>query len=253
MVYAGYTGLYAERTYRNLVRGDDLRTFTVAVAETDLLIKAGSDLRDLALQAVIECRADLESYIARDPVFRTTLVPHRLLPGAPDIAVTMARAARLAGVGPMAAVAGAIAEWVGRRLLERSDEARGEVIVENGGDIFMASKRDRRVGIFAGDSPFTNRIAIEIPPSDMPLGICTSAGTVGHSLSLGRADAAVALARDAALADAAATAIGNLVRTPEDIAGAMEFARQIKGLMGALVIKGDKMAIYGRVKLVPVR
>ncbi len=123
----------------------------------------------------------------------------------------MAAAAQTAGVGPMAAVAGAIAECVGRELLEFSPE----VIVENGGDIFLKVSHRRTVGIFAGDSPLTGRIGIQIEARDTPLGVCTSSGTVGHSLSFGRADAVVVLAPAAALADAAATAIGNRVSRKE--------------------------------------
>jgi len=164
------------------------------------------------------------------------------------MAVEMAGAARLAGVGPMAAVAGAFAQYVGRALSRRTKD----VIVENGGDIYLRSTRQRRVGIFAGKSPLSNRLALEIRPEHTPLAICTSSGTVGPSLSFGRADAAVVLSPSAPLADAVATAAGNMVQEREEVQKAAEFALSIKGITGAVIIKADRLAACGELKLVPL-
>jgi len=142
-------------------------------------------------------------------------------------------------------VAGAIAEAVGRDLLASS----AEVIVENGGDIFLALEKGRMVGIYAGDSPFTGKLALQIGPGETPMGICTSSGTVGHSLSFGKADAVIVLSPSAALADAAATAVGNVVEDSDDIPGAVEFAQGLDGVDGVVVIKGERMGMWGRVKL----
>jgi hypothetical protein len=157
----------------------------------------------------------------------------------------MIEAGRQAHVGPMAAVAGAIAECVGRELLAFSPE----IIVENGGDIFLKILRKRTVGLYAGNSPLTGKIGLEINPQDTPLGVCTSSGTVGHSLSYGKADAVVVLAASAALADAAATAIGNRVKKPEDIDGVLEFARGIGNLKGIVIVVGKNVGAWGDVKL----
>ena len=147
----------------------------------------------------------------------------------------------------MAAVAGAIAGFVGRELLDFSPE----VIVENGGDIYLRTLRRRTIGIFAGGSPLTGKLGLQIEPEDTPLGICTSSGTVGHSLSFGRADAVIVLADSATLADAAATAIGNRVSDVADIEKGIEFARGIGKLKGVVIIKDDKLGVWGEVKLVP--
>jgi ApbE superfamily uncharacterized protein (UPF0280 family) len=157
----------------------------------------------------------------------------------------MAQAALKAEVGPMASVAGAIAEYVGKELLTFSPE----LIIENGGDIFMKSIRRRMVGIFAGSSPLTGKIGLEINAQDAPLGICTSSGTVGHSLSYGKADAVVVLSPSATLADAAATAIGNRVCEAGDINDAIEFGKGISDLKGLLIIKDDNVGVWGDVKL----
>ncbi|MEW6771796.1 MAG: UPF0280 family protein [Bacillota bacterium] len=242
----------ARRTYRALFQEDDLAHFEVKVKETDLHIgvraeRFDPDLVWLVEKTVKEERKRLEAYIEKDPVFLKTLVPHHLLPNAPTLAAAMADAAAAAGVGPMAAVAGAFADLVGRLLTRYSRD----VVVENGGDIYLKSTRKRRVGIFAGESPLSNRVAIEIPPEMTPLGVCTSSGTVGHSLSLGRADAAVILAASATLADAVATATGNLVQTAADIEKALAFARTIPGVTGAVIVVGDHLAAWGKLKLVP--
>jgi hypothetical protein len=146
----------------------------------------------------------------------------------------------------MAAVAGAIAEAVGKDLLAFSPE----VIVENGGDIFLKISRKRLVGICAGQSSLTNKIALEIMPGETPLGICTSSGTMGHSLSLGSADAVIVLSPSTSLADAAATALGNVVKTADDIPQAIEKAQSIEGLRGVVIIVDDKMGVWGKVRIV---
>jgi len=146
----------------------------------------------------------------------------------------------------MAAVAGAVAQAVGGALLAASPE----VIVENGGDIFLASGAERVAAVFAGDSPLSMKLGLKLPAAPRGLGLCTSSGTVGPSLSAGRADAAVVLAPDAALADAAATAIGNRVKSAGDLAAAMEFAEGVAGLSGALAVIGESLAAWGKIELV---
>jgi ApbE superfamily uncharacterized protein (UPF0280 family) len=240
--------MYQPRTYRDWVKDEDLVSFQVAVKETDLLIRAKKELKPEALVAVQRCRSQLEEYIQAHPLFLTTLKPLAVESDAPPLVKDMAAAADQAGVGPMAAVAGAIAECVGRHLLSFSEE----VIVENGGDIFLKVSRERRIGIFAGRSPLTKKLAFIVQPDETPLGVCTSSGTVGHSLSFGRADAVVAFSSSAPLADAAATAICNRVRTASDIPYAIEFAQGIKGLTGVAIIKGSKLGVWGQIKLTRV-
>jgi ApbE superfamily uncharacterized protein (UPF0280 family) len=237
--------MYQPRTYRHWVKDKDLVAFNVTVNETDLYIRARSDLKRQAHKLVLKYRQMLEKYIERHPQFLTSLEPLAVTDDAPQIVAVMAEAAQKAGVGPMAAVAGAIAEAVGSELAAISPE----VIVENGGDIYIKSSGKRLIGIYAGKSPLTGRVGLEIEGKDTPLGVCTSSGTVGHSLSLGKADAVIALSPSTALADAAATAIGNRILKPEDIPGGIEFARSIKGLKGVVIIQGERVGVWGEVKL----
>lgn len=237
--------MYQARSYRGWVRARDLVSFSVVVKETDLAISAATNLRSKAHRLVIKYREMLEKYIDRHPRFMTSLQPLPVTGDEPAIVKAMLEAGAAAGVGPMAAVAGAVAQFVGEELLEFTPE----VIVENGGDIYLKTSRKRVVGIYAGASEFTGKIGLEIDPTQTPMGVCASSGTVGHSLSLGQADAAVVLAPSAALADAAATAIGNVVAAPEDINRGIELASAIHGLNGVLIIKGKNMGMWGQIKL----
>jgi len=238
--------MYEERTYRGSVGAADLVTFSVVVKETDLLILAEADLSALAMEVVLKHRHQLEGYIARYPAFLKSLVPVKAGPGAPESALRMAAAAEKAGVGPMAAVAGVFSDLVGEALLAESSQ----VIVENGGDIYIKSAMPRVVALYAGDSPISGKVGIKISPEDTPIGVCTSSGKVGPSLSLGRAHAACVLSGSAVLADAVATAVGNAVHGPDDVEKGLAVARSIEGVTGAVVIAGDKLGAWGKVKLV---
>jgi ApbE superfamily uncharacterized protein (UPF0280 family) len=234
-----------QRTYRNLVRTDDLVKFEVVVKETDLLVRAESNLSNETRESVLKYRHQLETYITMNPEFQRSLISLAEDLHAPELVREMIRMSQLARVGPMAAVAGAIAEWVSKDLLKLSKE----VIIENGGDIYLATARERTIGIYAGQSSLSLKIGIVIGPEESPLGVCTSSGTVGPSLSFGKADAVCILSKSAALADAAATAVGNIVQEKKDIGLGLERGREIEGVLGVLIIVGEKMGIWGSIKL----
>ncbi len=247
MVYIEYMMPYQPRTYRKDGRSQDLVGFAVTAAETDLYVQAERDLTQAARQAVRQARQQVEGHIALRPEFATALQPLQSPENPPEVVRAMYQAAQRAGVGPMAAVAGAIAEFVGRRLLECSRQ----VIVENGGDIFLATGVARTVAIRAGDSLLSGRVGLVIPGGHQ-LGICTSSGTVGPSLSGGRAEAAVVVAGDTALADAAATALGNRVKSPEDCETAIQWVKELEGVQGAVVVCEATLATWGEFELQPL-
>ncbi len=240
----------SRRVYRRDISGSRLASFSVTVKETDLWIAVNSfsyneNLKSRVEQVIWNRRHQIESYLETHPHLLTALEP--LLPAddAPEIVKVMARAGNRAGVGPMAAVAGAIAEEIGQFLLNLSEE----VIVENGGDIFIKVSEPVNIGIYAGDSPLSGKLALQIKPGQTPIGICTSSGTVGPSISFGLADAAIALSQSTPLADAVATALGNRVQGPGELETALEFARKIEGITGALLICGDQIAVWGDIEL----
>lgn len=241
---------YMVRTYRQQARASGLLAVKVQVKETDLHIQADRDVRRDAEEIVLQCRFQLEQHIIKFPEFYSSLIPLSKDFSAPPLIREMYDAGRIANVGPMAAVAGGIAEYVGRKLLAAGVE---EVIVENGGDIFFSRKEESRISIFAGESPLSSKVGIELSPP-MPWGICTSSGTIGHSLSMGEADSVTVVARSTYLADAAATRLGNEVGNAangkESVNKALKIAQEIEGVTGVVVICGELLGAVGDVKLV---
>jgi len=219
--------------------------FEIVEGETHLLVSAHRNLREETQEIVKNYHTEIQAYINENPHFETSLEPVRVgLFKTPAIIKEMASATKKARVGPMAALAGTIAEYVGYQLLKQTPE----VIVENGKNVFIKTDFIRRIPVAAGTSPLNNKIAIEIDPTDTPLGICAT-GEASSSLSFGKADAVVVTSKSAALADAAATAIGNIVKDVADFDKALLFAKKIRGLKGVLIIKGDQLAIRGKIQL----
>ena len=213
------------------------------------MISASIPLQSEARELVLTHRGYLESYIEQHPDFQKTLFPWRISGPAPPIVQEMALAGEKAGVGPMAAVAGAVSEYVGRGLLALSDE----VIVENGGDTFFKTRIPVLVGIYAGKSPLSMNVGLRVDSTTRPVSLCTSSGTVGHSLSFGKADAVCVMSDSCALADAAATAVGNRVQSSGDISAAIHFGKSIPGVTGLVVIIGKDMGLWGNLDVIPLR
>ncbi len=241
--------VYEPRIYRDSMNTPGLVSCEIIEEESDLYVCGDVSLRDVATEALLTQRREIKEFIVTQPVFAFAYEPYDVPDSAPRIVQTMAAAGRAAGVGPMAAVAGAIAEYVGRACLKKSRQ----VIIENGGDIFIATQSPRRMAVFAGGSPLSEKIILLIKPEQTPLGVCTSSGTVGHSKSFGTADAVMAISPDTALADAWATRLGNLVRTPSDVGTAIAAAQNAGGLTGAIIIKDDKLAVWGDIELEPLQ
>jgi uncharacterized protein len=244
---------YRLRTYRGLASEDQLVSSYFRLRETDLHILAKRDVSAEVSELASRCRLQIEAYIADHPEFASSLSPLKQDILAPPIISSMLDAAIEAGVGPMAAVAGAVAQSVAAGLLEAGHK---EIIVENGGDIYLSRGCDLIVSVYAGASPLSNRLGLKIEADRMPLGICTSSGTVGHSLSFGSADSVTVLADSAFDADAAATRLGNEVGREGNhevgINRALKVARTMGRLRGVLIICGEIIGAEGDVELVPL-
>ena len=239
------TNRYQKRFYRDWAKHKDLHLARVVTKETDLEILTNKPLDKKFVEERIRLyRWQIENYITRENRFLTSLKPISVELNAPLIVKEMARAAEKANVGPMAAVAGAIAEFVGKDLLKSGYK---DVIIENGGDIFLKTRKARAIGIYAGKSRQWNKLSLKIKAKDTPVGICTSSGNVGHSLSFGCADSVVILSKNASLADAVATATANLARTKQDLAFALDFARSIRGVSGVVIILKNDLVSWGSV------
>ena len=234
-----------EHKYRKGVNARNLISFRVVVKETDLLISASCDLVKKAKDIVYNYRRQLEDYIKDNPDFFSTLLPYPQDLFAPIIVKQMISSTRKFGIGPMAAVAGAMAEFVGEELLNYSEE----IIVENGGDIFLKTRNPVTVSIFAGKSKFNKKLGIAMHAEQMPAGICTSSSTIGHSLSLGNADAVCIVAESSSIADAAATALGNRITGTLRLNKEIELIKDYKEIRGGVVIVGNAMATWGDIEL----
>ncbi len=215
------------------------RTFTYREA----VFRICCEKFDAVTAEIVRQRLILEDYIARHPDFRRSLEPLELLAGAPEVAQDMARAAKLVGVGPMAAVAGAMAQRACQAAIEAG--AR-EVIVDNGGDIFLCAVEPVIIGLKTGTADLGDRLAFSLKPDDTPISICSSSGKMGHSFSFGECDLATIVAKDAALADAAATQAANLVKTVDDIDAALEKISAIEGVDGVMIVKDSRVGLAGK-------
>ena len=239
---------YKERSYRSRFSGDERRWFCVKFLESDLWIGVDSGSYSASLEAdtyamLVDLRRSMDAYLLMDPQYKTALTPYDAGLEAPDILKEMSRTSHKTGIGPMSAVAGAVAKKVAEFLGTK------EVIVENGGDIYAQATSDMDIAVFAGQSPLSEKIGLHIPTADFPLGICTSSGTVGPSLSLGRADAVMIVCKDVLLADSYATAMANRIKTVNDLQPVIDRISNIPDILGAIAVKDDRMAITGRFEL----
>ncbi|MBN2808310.1 MAG: UPF0280 family protein [Deltaproteobacteria bacterium] len=242
---------YRRRSYRQAAGAGDF-SFEVRVEESDLWISGlQTEYRSLAYERLLYYRNGLKVFLQRHPEWQDSLAPMApsAYPLAPPLARRMMAAAEVAGVGPMAAVAGALAEAVGRDLMALASE----LVVENGGDIFLTGRSQYRLAIFAGTSPLSGSLGIRLSASaPFSCGVCTSSARVGHSLSFGRADALTIVADDTALADAVATAMANRVQKKKDLARVVERALSVKGIRGAVAVLGSELAAGGELELIDI-
>jgi ApbE superfamily uncharacterized protein (UPF0280 family) len=233
----------AERFYRDFTESARWISFRVRIETSDLYIRADKDLSEAADEIIRRLRKEIRGQIERQNAFHTSLAPVERLEGCPAVISMMYEASERADVGPMAAVAGAIAELTGRELADRTEE----LIIENGGDIWMKLLRPAVVIIYPGGH-YLDRVALRIQPERTPCGICTSSSRIGLSFSFGRADAATVIAPDAALADAIATEVCNRVKSEDDMESAASYGLD-RGASGVIIVYRDRLVARGDVEL----
>jgi ApbE superfamily uncharacterized protein (UPF0280 family) len=233
------------RFYRSIVKKEDFLKFEVKVEETDLLIIAKKDLRNKIRQEVIRQREILKNYIKENPDFLFSFSPV-YVESEEEIIKKMSESSFLTKTGPMASVAGAIAEIIGKKFLSESDE----IIIENGGDIFAKMNRDFIIGIYAGKSPLSMKVGIKLKKREIPYGIATSSGTVGHSISFGKADAVTVISSSATLSDGAATYFGNLIKDEIDKQLIISELKDFVFIEGIVIIKGKEIFLWGNLEIV---
>jgi hypothetical protein len=145
----------------------------------------------------------------------------------------------------MAAVAGVLADLAVKDMLSVGCEV---AVVENGGEISAVSNMPIDVAVAAGDEPLSKRFGFRL--TEFPIGVATSSGRFSHALSFGDAEAATVFCRNAGLADAAATAVGNVVKG-EDCQAAIQRginkALSIQGIEGVLIIYRGFVGTAGKI------
>lgn len=239
---------YKERSYRSRFSDDGRRWFCVKFLESDLWIGVDSgsyraSMEDEVYAFLVDLRRQMDAYLLMDSAYKAALTPYDAGLEAPNILKEMSRVSHKTGIGPMSAVAGAVAKHVADFLGTK------EVIVENGGDIYAKATSDMDISVFAGQSPLSEKVGLHIPAAAFPCGICTSSGTVGPSLSLGRADAMMIVCKDVLLADSYATAMANRIQSVNDLQPVIESIQAIPEILGALAVKDDKLAVCGLYEL----
>ena len=240
------------RFYRKQMGEGRFRSFVIGYKDSDLWIGIDvpsfkNEIIDFAQQELKNLRIELENFIRLQPEFASSFSPLKSTKQFPKIAKAMANAAKLANTGPMAAVAGAFSEHIGKAIQENFRV--NEIAVENGGDIYLSLKNNMILSVYAGNSPLSGKVGIEIPAKNTPIGICTSAGTVGPSTSFGKADAVMVISKNTAIADAFATAIGNKVLKANDIEKQLNAYRNSKDILSVLIICEGSVGIKGQFEM----
>jgi uncharacterized protein len=231
-------------------------SFTIGYKDSDLWIGIDSKsynprIPKFAQEQLVLLRQLLENYIIKQPQFASSFVPLTLLVDAPHIAKVMSAAAFISNTGPMASVAGAFSEFIGKAIL--SEFLIEEIVVENGGDIYLSLTHDLFLSVYAGDSLLSGKIGVEIPADYTPLGVCTSAGTVGPSKNFGKADAVMVVCSDTAFADAYATAISNKIKNGDDIPVQQKAYSTKPEILSLLMICEGQLGISGQFEIKPVK
>ena len=234
-----------EKFYRKLIEEKGLVKFEVKVEETDMLILAEKNLKKEIEEEVKYQRNILKSYIKSHPEFLHSFSPVEV-ESEEKIIKLMSESSKLTSTGPMASVAGAMAEIVGKKFLKYSRS----IFIENGGDIFAKFDKDFTIGIYAGKSPFSMKIGIKMKKSEFPYGIGTSSGKIGHSFSYGDADAVSVISKSSAFSDGAATYFGNIVKGKIDEKKIEEELKKFPFIEGILIIREEKLFIWGNIELV---
>ena len=244
--------LFEPRTYRNSFSKERFQSFVVQYGEADLWIGVDPDsfqetMAAVALSVLTRSHDELSAYIGEEPFFRKSLKACPVTEPAPETVRQMAAAGALASIGPMAARAGVFAGLVGNALLEKF--AIGELIVECGGDLFLKLQDSLIVSIFAGESDVSGMIGLEIPGGPTPIGIGTGAGSKGSPMNYGKADAMMIVARETALAGAFAVALGNLIKSPNEVDKVLKRTEVISEIEAAVLVMDDQIGLRGEFEL----
>ncbi len=233
--------------YRRKIRNREKYNWRVVYKYSDILISSDSYVKDKIEKPLKEFYKLLELCIKRDPSFLKSLSPVKSKSYFPEIIKEMCDKSNIFNVGPMATVAGAVCEYLAANL----SRCCSQLTIENGGDVYLKSKRDINAGAYLKNKYFKDKINLKIRKENTPCGLCSSSGKFGHSLSMGRSDLVVVLSGSAISADGAATAIANRISNSDDIPRTIDHYKKLNDVKGILIVKDSKVGIWGNLELVP--
>ena len=241
---------YILRTYRDKFSKDRFESFDVVVKDSDIWVGVDKEsysglMKNFCTQQIFFLRNLLEDYIVKNQQFKMSLTPIEMEEGMPFVAKEMIKYSSKVGVGPMATVAGYFADYIGNKIIQEFNIK--EIVLENGGDIFVFLKKSMIVSIFAGDSVLSEKVGVVIPEGSF--GICTSSGTVGHSYSEGIADAVMVVCENPSLADAYATFLANKIKSKDNVVDAINIAKSKKEILSCVIICQDNIGICGNFEI----
>ncbi|MBU0693830.1 MAG: UPF0280 family protein [Candidatus Omnitrophica bacterium] len=236
--------MYEERFYRNAV----FSKFSLEIShkESDLFISTNTKIdKELTLRILRKYYQEIEDYIKATPLFLTSLSPLEHDEAAPPIVKEMIESSHSTKIGPFSSVSGAIAQYVGKDLLNYTDE----VIVENGGDIFLKINEDKRVGVYLGEKFQVANLLLRIKRRDNSFGIASSSSCIGHSLNFGQADLVTIVAHDPIIADGFATSLSNRIKKQKDAKETLAMAKKDPLIEGLLIALEGKIFLWGQIEI----
>ena len=245
--------MYEPRWYRQNI-GERFNSFTYRFMETDIWVAFdvfSKVSKDEILRFVDnKCRSLrklLEDYFLISPEFEHSLKPLKVPATAPELIRKLADGSVKTDVGPMAGIAGAFAEEIGKAC--KIEFGFKEIMIENGGDNYLDVLTDIYVKLYAGEHPLSNKIKLIIEAKDSPLGLCASSGKFGHSKSFGKADLVSVACKNTILADQYATAFANKIHESNDINTVLLEASTIPEIIHIAIFMDDKFGVRGKLKL----
>ena len=217
----------------------------INIDQTHIRLTSDLDNSDLKHYMI---RQDLKRYISLNQDFLISMEPLRYdSDNLTPIVLKMYESSAKADVGPMACVAGTISEMSLNYLIENGSDYS---IVENGGDIALINDKSVLCGIYSNNEILGNNIAFKIKSRKKPLGICTSSGKIGHSISFGQSDSVTVISKSPSIADGLATRIANEVTGKDSeskVSNALEIAEGYREFFnGVLIISGENVGTVGK-------
>jgi ApbE superfamily uncharacterized protein (UPF0280 family) len=237
---------YTDRSiYRRNISAAGKYSYRLRYKYTDIYITSDRDISGKISQPVITFYSQLENVLSSDKQFGKSITPLSIKKDYPPAVKEMCLSSSIFNVGPMAAVAGAVCDTIAESLKDDCNF----LMIENGGDVYIKSSEDIRAGLFTGSRHFPQNINIVISSQAMPCGLCSSSGMMGHSLSLGKSDLVTVMSETSAIADSAATAIANAINSKPDVDKAIKKYSKYEQVRGLIIIKDDRLAIWGDLQL----